>query len=317
MKTPLCDRRSLGLAAAALCLLASGCGTTRWSDTPRTATEQLLVSDAVDRSVSEIDFVALAGQDVFLDAKYIAGMVDEKYLTSTLRQHMLASGCVIKDKVDDASFVVEVRAGTVGTNRNDLLFGFPATSLPTGGGLFPIAPTTIPEIPLIKKTAQQGVCKLAVFAYDRTTGHPVWQSGVRQVASKAKDTWFFGAGPFQQGTIYDGTKFAGEKFAVPLASKSKEPPDKVWVTHEIVFDDQLKSKKADAATKANFNQPVAPGTASTPAPTPAPAPAPVPPPAPPPPVVTSSNPPAAAPNPAAGAFGAVRAFDWAKELRKN
>ncbi len=41
-----------------------------------------------------------------------------------------------------------------------------------------------------KRTNQQAVCKIAVFAYDRMSGQPVWQSGNRKVASKAKDSWF-------------------------------------------------------------------------------------------------------------------------------
>lgn len=225
--------RWLGYITPMLCALA-GCGTTRWSDTSRTATEQMLISDAVDRAISQIDFSALSGHDVFLENKYIATYVDEKYIISTLRQHMLASGCVIKDKAEDASYVVEVRTGAVGTNRHDLLFGVPQTSLPVGG-MFPLAPTSVPEIPLMKRTGQQGVCKIAVFAYDRLSGNPVWQSGTRQVASKAKDIWFFGAGPFQRGTIYEGTKFAGEKLNVPLAKQSSERPNDVWVSHEINF----------------------------------------------------------------------------------
>ena len=199
----------------ACCALAAGCGTTKWSDSPRTATEQLLVSDAVDRAISEIDFSALANKNVYLDTRFIITALDQNYVISTLRQHMLASGCIIKDKPDEATYVVEVRTGSLGTNRQDLLFGVPATNLPTVG-LLPMGSAPIPEIALMKRTNQQGVCKIAVFAYDRMSGRPVWQSGNRKIASRAKDSWVMGAGPFQKGTIYDGTAFAGEKFAVPL-----------------------------------------------------------------------------------------------------
>ena len=212
----------LAVALAALCALVSGCGTTKWSDSPRTATEQLLISDAVDRAISEIDFSALADRGVYLDTRYIITALDQNYVISTLRQHMLASGCIIKDKADDADYVVEVRTGSLGTNRQDLLFGVPATNLPTAG-LLPIGSASIPEIALMKRTNQQGVCKLAVFAYDRMSGRPVWQSGNRKIASRAKDTWVLGTGPFQRGTIYDGTAFAGEKLQVPLVgSRAKK-----------------------------------------------------------------------------------------------
>src|SRR5262245_47668691 len=93
----------------ALCIV--GCGTTRWTDTSRTATEQLLISDAIDRSVSRIDFHVLAGQNVYLDTAFLNGVVDKEYLVSTLRQHMLSSGCTMKERKDDADFIVEARAG--------------------------------------------------------------------------------------------------------------------------------------------------------------------------------------------------------------
>ena len=182
------------------------------------------------------EFHSARGRTVYLDNKFIAGEVDERYIVSTLRQHMLASGCTIKDKVEDASCVLEIRSGAVGTNRNDLLFGVPATSLPTG--MIIGAPASIPEIPFFKRTAQQGVCKIAVFAYERSSGRPLWQSGTRQVASNTKDVWVFGAGPFTRGTIHNGTHLAGEHFQVPLASASGArvaTADDVTVSSEMTF----------------------------------------------------------------------------------
>ncbi|MEX2112587.1 MAG: DUF6655 family protein, partial [Pirellulales bacterium] len=229
MKRSLSWHRA-ALLAGPLCALCLGCGTTKWSDSPRTATEQLLVSDAVDRAVSELDFGPLAGRDVYLDTRYIVTALDQNYVVSTLRQHMLASGCIIHDKAEDADYVVEVRSGALGTNRQDVLLGVPATNLPTAG-MLPIGSAAIPEIALMKRTNQQAVCKLAVYAYDRMSGQPVWQSGNRKIASRAKDSWFLGAGPFQKGTIYDGTAFAGEKLNSPFSRKKNAtaPPASVAV----------------------------------------------------------------------------------------
>jgi len=271
----------------------AGCGTTKWSDSPRTATEQLLVSDAVDRAISEIDFSALEDCSVFLDTRFIATTLDQNYVTSTLRQHMLASGCIIKDKAEDCDFVVEVRAGALGTNRNDVLVGVPATNLPNVAGL-PTGAAAIPEIALSKRTSQQAVCKMAVFAYDRITGEPVWQSGNRKVASSAKDTWLLGTGPFQRGNIYDGTSFAGEKIRTPLAKRKTEKTDSVAnssVGTERRFD-RVKGNKLDDSGKvenagyaapmspaANANANAATPLPATPAPAAAPAPAPAQPPA--------------------------------------
>ena len=162
------------VAALLLSAIPLGCGTSKWSDTKRTATEQLLISDAMDRAVSKLDFRVLAGKEVFLDDDAITEAVDHKYLTSSIRQHLLASGCMLKDDKTEADYFVEVRVGAVGTDRHDVLYGVPAVNVPT---VLPLSgiPTTFPEIPLAKRTDQRAVVKLAVFAYNRESGRLVWQ----------------------------------------------------------------------------------------------------------------------------------------------
>src|SRR5262249_34111155 len=124
-----------------------------------------------------------------------------------LRHHLLASGCLLQDARARATYVVEARSGAVGTDRKELLFGIPSMSLP---GVVPGVPAgPVPEVPLAKKTDRRGVAKLAVFAYNRKSGQPVWQSGVVQTVSTSKDTWMFAAGPSEQGTLRAGTKRTG------------------------------------------------------------------------------------------------------------
>ena len=202
------DRLLLLMLAIATATTA-GCGTTRTSATSRTATEQLLLSDAIDRAVTQVNFRALAGQNVYLDDTALGTVVDRQYLSSSLRQHLLASGCTISEHRTDADFVVEARAGVVGTDSHDLLFGIPAIQVPQILSLQGNIPSAIPEVPFAKRQDQRGIAKLAVFAYHRESGMPVWQSGVAASQSSARNFWVMGAGPFQKGTIYDGTNFAG------------------------------------------------------------------------------------------------------------
>src|SRR5947209_751556 len=167
--------RLIGLILGPGLLLALGCGTTRMTDTQRTATEQLLISNAVDQAVSHLDFHCLAGKTVYLDPQYLDGCVDRGYLISSLRQHLLACGCSLQEDRTKASYVVEARSGGVGTDRHSVLIGVPQLTVPT---FVPGQPSQIPEIPFAKKTDQNGVAKIAVFAYNRVSGQPVWQSGV-------------------------------------------------------------------------------------------------------------------------------------------
>lgn len=201
---------------ALLALTAVGCGTTRSSYSSRTATEQLLVSDAIDRAVSDINFHALAGQAVFLDTTALGPVLDKEYLSSSLRQHLLASGCVLRESRDKADFVVEARAGVVGTDNHSLLFGIPAMQVPQILPLQGMVPSAIPEVPFAKRQEQRAMAKIAVFAYHRETGMSVWQSGIAIRDSTSKDTWVLGAGPFQRGTIYDEPSFAGTAIKNPL-----------------------------------------------------------------------------------------------------
>jgi hypothetical protein len=200
------------LAAASLLGLLAGCGTTRLTDTQRTGTEQLLVSNAVDQAISQLDFSQLAGKSVFFDAQYLDGTVDRGYLVSSLRQQLLASGCTLQEERAKATYVVEARSGGLGTDRNAVLVGIPQMNVPT---FVPGQPSQIPEIPFAKKTDQEGVAKIALFAYNRVTGQRLWQSGVVLARSTSKDVWVLGAGPFQQGTIRQGTEFAGELLPLP------------------------------------------------------------------------------------------------------
>jgi hypothetical protein len=184
------------------------------TDTSRTATEQLLVSGAIDQTVSRLDFRSLSGKKVFFDPQYLDGSVDKGYLISSMRQHLLASGCLLMEDRTKATYVVEARAGGVGTDNHSLLVGVPQMSLPA---VVPGVPTTVPEIPLVKKSRQTAVAKVAVFAYNRLTGERVWQSGVEESLSSARDLWVLGAGPFQNGPVYKGTTFGGDKLSeVPL-----------------------------------------------------------------------------------------------------
>lgn len=210
-------------AGALLC--AAGCGTTRWTDTQRTATEQLLLSDAIDRSVAQLDVRVLAGKDIYFDPAFLENVADKQYLTSTLRQHLLAQGCLLREKREEATYVVEARAGAVGTNRDEMLFGVPQVNLPTFAAGPVAMPSSIPEIGLMKNTQQAGIAKVALFAYNRKTGKPVWQSGVQPIRSTARATWVLGAGPFQRGTIHNGTDFAGGQLHVPLVTEEAKVSD--------------------------------------------------------------------------------------------
>lgn len=202
------------MMTAALLLNAAliGCGSTR----EHLATEQLVLSDAVDRSVSSIDFRPLSGQKVYLDTSYLRTVkgpifVNADYVTSSLRQQIVAAGCLLQDSSNEADLIVEARMGALGTDEHRVTYGLPENNaLQSAASLFPNTPIvpTLPEISVAKRDALEAAAKIAVFAYDRETRRPVWQSGVKKANATARDTWVLGVGPFQGGSIREKTKLA-------------------------------------------------------------------------------------------------------------
>ena len=216
-----------------------GCGTT----TKRVATEQLLMSDAVDTAINRIDFSHLSDRSVFLDTTYLRpvrgiGFVNSDYIISSLRQQLTAARCKIHDKREDAEIIVEPRVGALGTDGHEITYGIPqqqtgqiatAAAALTSTPLFP----ALPELSFAKLDAQQGIAKVMVFAYERESLHPVWQSGVAKSESTSRNSWWFGAGPFQKGTIYDGTRFAGSRLT--LEEKEILSASTIPLTDEHLF----------------------------------------------------------------------------------
>ena len=190
------------LAACALC----GCTINK----SRMATEQLVVSDAVDRVVAQVDFSPLSGQKVFFDTKYLSGAKlngnpNVEYLTSSLRQQMIAYDCRLTDKAEEADLVVEARVGALGNDGNEATYGIPGSAAVSAAAAFATgfpSPVGMPELSLGRRNHQWGAAKVGLFAYDRVSHQRVWQAGVATGASQARELWVMGIGPFQRGRVY-------------------------------------------------------------------------------------------------------------------
>lgn len=247
-------------AVIAVAAFSIGCGTTQ----SRSATEQLLTSDAVDRSIARIDFRPLHGQKVFLDVDYVrnakgVGSVNPDYIISSLRQQLLAAGCLLQENKHLADFIVEPRVGALGLDGHDVIYGIPANNgLNAASALVTTMPTlpTIPELALAKRNDQRAASKIGVFAYHRVTREVVWQSGISESLSTARDSWLMGAGPFQTGTIYREPKFVAGGIIIPTGTETADLPADVKYTEAKLF-------KPPASIKVP-----PPATASTPTPAP-------------------------------------------------
>ena len=228
------------VACALIAIGLAGCGNSQ----RRTATEQLVLSDAVDRAVRNIDFSPLGGATCWLDTSNIAspksaGFVSAGYIKSSLRNQMVAAGCRLVESRDDAQVVVEARVGVLGSDHHEITYGFPSNSMVTQAtSLVPTAPAVppLPEIAFAEKDDQTGAAKLAVFAYDAGSGGAIWQSGVVTAQSTGRDTWVLGVGPFQSGTIYEKPRFAGTRVRLPLMGSSDLPESRQMIQLDEPFE---------------------------------------------------------------------------------
>jgi hypothetical protein len=226
-------RIGAGLFALAVSIPILGCGTVKTSGTARTGTEQLLLTNAWDSALQKVDFRPLTGVPVYLDSTNVTA-VDQGWVVSSLRQALLMQGVLLRQKPEQAQWIVEARVGAYGTDAYNWLVGISQTTVPPTFTGMPSG--TIPEIPLIKKSDQSGVAKLALFAYDRASGQLVWTSGTMVAVATAKDVHVLGVGPIQSGSIRGGSNLMGVRLPIPSESGPGSDPSARKIPRSTPFE---------------------------------------------------------------------------------
>lgn len=188
----MCHGRGIVAAVMLLNCLVTGCASTATSNTARTAKEQMLLSNAIDQSLSKVDFTPLYGQDVFLESKYLES-VDKQYVIGEIRHRVMRAGGRLLDKADDADVILEVRSGGVGTDTSESFVGTPEIALP---GML-----TVPEVRLAERKTQFGYAKIGLVTYDARTRTILGDGGMAMAESDDNNWYVFGLGPIQNGSL--------------------------------------------------------------------------------------------------------------------
>lgn len=248
-------------------LIFSGCS----AAVQRSGTEQLLLSDSIDRAIDQLDLSPLAGRKVYLDTEYMKAFkgpniyINTDYIISALRQKLTTTGCLTQATRLEADYVIEARIGALGTDSMEVTYGIPSSN---GLGTAATALTGVPAVPAIpeisvgKRNGVKGISKVVVFAYHRETSVPVWQSGSAIARSDARDSWFLGVGPLTRGSVYNGTLLAGNRINSPFGQKKNKTEearpltmgDKHSYVHPAVLEKQLAEAKAMADAAAKVQQ---------------------------------------------------------------
>jgi len=178
MRIPRTLTRPLTLALALLAGLTSGCvNKQRMTQPAQSVGEQLLLSTAIDRTLSELDMEAigrLKGFKVYLSTTYLKAL-DQEYLIGSLRDLLFSSGVLVVDDPVQAQMIVEVRSGANSLDSSTVTAGIAedqALPNPVTG-----APVALPELALFKKENNVSVTTVALVAYHADTRVHVFSSG--------------------------------------------------------------------------------------------------------------------------------------------
>jgi hypothetical protein len=192
VEMPFHRPRALYCLLLGLVVSTGGCTSTKQSNTSRTATEQLLISNAVDQSLNKIDFTPLAGTAVFVEEKYI-DCVDKGYIIGSVRHKLLQAGATLATKPEEADAIMEVRSGGVGTDVTSSYLGVPGFTAPGMIG--------IPDIKLATRDSQKAVAKIGIVVYSVTSKRELGEGGVSMARADDTNTYVLGFGPQQSGTL--------------------------------------------------------------------------------------------------------------------
>jgi len=181
-----------GIVSGLMIALGCGCTSTKTTNTVRTATEQLLISNAIDQSLSKIDYTPMAGKKVLVEEKYLES-IDKVYVASTVRHHVLQAGAALATKPEEADIILEIRSGGIGTDTSDSFLGVQGISVP---GML-----TLPDLKLVTRTRQAAYAKIGLVARDGKTNHVLGDGGTTLSRSDDNNWYVMGVGPYQDGSM--------------------------------------------------------------------------------------------------------------------
>ena len=138
-----------------LLICLAGCTTRTFTNTERTAIEQLLLSGAVDKAVDKFNIPQVAGRKTYLDFTNLKSY-DVEYVRTAIRVRFAEIGAILVDTAEQADYLAEITSGAFGTEYKSSLLGIPA--LPVPG-----SPVSLPELALCRGVEQTAIIKLLVF----------------------------------------------------------------------------------------------------------------------------------------------------------
>jgi hypothetical protein len=167
-------RRRAVLLGALLALGAPACTTLTVTTTEDSSIEQLLLTEAVDRTFDRLTWPDLAGKRAYPDVMPLEPeeqTLDERwYVLQELKTELAHRGAVLAEFANDADVRAVVMIGALGTEHQEQFLGVPASQSV-------IIPISIPELVIYKSIRLQGFAKLEVAILDAKKGEVLHRAG--------------------------------------------------------------------------------------------------------------------------------------------
>ncbi len=182
------------ISVASISALLTGCAMTREpSRTPRTAIEQLLLSQAMTRSLEHVSVPLTAQDSIYVE---IAGFapdrptLESRFVDTTgseaspqlrVLRHQASDLPVMQSKLEgrlgevglsvrsgwkEADYRIQVTVDALGTEQGESFIGMPAVQSV-------LLPFSLPQLTLFRAQAQKGYVRFTLDVYDAKTGRLV------------------------------------------------------------------------------------------------------------------------------------------------
>lgn len=146
-------------------LLLTGCTVTgRTTDTPRAATEQLILDQSLEQSLAHARIPIPADKTVAVETVGLTPdtVPDKTFLQAAIERWLGRQGLKIPHDKQE-TYLLRVMIHAFGTNTKGFFLGIP----PVQGGLFPIS---LPELAIFKSENQSGFTRFSIDIYERSSG---------------------------------------------------------------------------------------------------------------------------------------------------
>ncbi len=167
---------------AAACL-AIGCALpSRAPRALKSPLEQLLLSQAIERSIAKATLELPEGTSVVLDSSGLSE--DHRFVADAVEGWLGRQGLAIREEGDEAQYRLRMIVQSVGTDQVIDFFGM----LPSSSRWIPVS---LPEIALYKKVREEGFARFYFDIFEAANGRYVHStSPVDGKAHISRYTWF-------------------------------------------------------------------------------------------------------------------------------